>query len=113
MSTAPHARRAARRHVCRRVLLLLLALLVPGVRAEADAVAVVTVAGAPGGGAAEQDVLDAAPRPGVYGGDRAAVPSRPAAPEHAAPEHAAALPAAAPPSPSPRLHALRCVVPRC
>ncbi|MFJ8199161.1 hypothetical protein [Streptomyces sp. NPDC096152] len=113
MSTAPHARRAARRHACLRVLVLLLSLLVPGVHAGTDAVAVAPVAGAPGGGAAEQDVLDAALRPAVRGGDRAAVPLRPAAPPPPAPEHSATLPAAAPPNPSSRLHALCRVVLRC
>ncbi|MET8247494.1 hypothetical protein ABZV31_25580 [Streptomyces sp. NPDC005202] len=117
MSTAPHARRAARRSACLRVLVLLLALLVQGEHAEAHAAPVVAVAGETGetgGTAAEQDVIDAALRPPARHGERAVVRLRPAPLTDPAPARAEDhRPAPVPPHPPYRLHALRSVVLRC
>ncbi|MEU7060142.1 hypothetical protein [Streptomyces sp. NPDC046197] len=115
MSTAPHTRPATGRCACLRVLVLLLALLVPGMHAEAHAVPVVVVACESGGTAAEQDVLDAVLRPPVRDTAGAVTALRPAPlsdrPQARAADHP---PVPAPPTaPYRRLLALCCVVLRC
>ena len=101
------AARLHRRRTWLRVLVLLLALLVPGAPAEVSARPVVTA-----GETVEYDVLDTALRP-------APCAHRPAAPPAPAPLAAPApgVPAApsrpAPPMPSYSLHTLRTVVLRC
>ncbi|MFI1164771.1 hypothetical protein ACH4UM_14405 [Streptomyces sp. NPDC020801] len=117
MSTASHARRAARRSACLRVLVPLfvlpLALLVPGVHAEAHAAPVTVMAGQAGGTSAEQDVLDAGLRPPARDGRRAVVPPRPAPLSDPAPAPAGRQ-AAAPAQCAPHgRHTLRSMVLRC
>ncbi|MDF3302263.1 hypothetical protein [Streptomyces tropicalis] len=113
MSTAPPARRAARRHAWLRMLVLLLALLVPGVHAGAHPAGVAAVAGQAGDGTAEQDVLDAVLRPAVRTAERSAGPLRPAPLPDAAPPAGADPRAAGPSRPACVPHALRRVVLRC
>ncbi|MFK0117242.1 hypothetical protein [Streptomyces sp. NPDC090994] len=126
MSPVPHAPTlAARRSAWARVLVLLLALLVPGTHAQAQALPPAAVAGdlggagGPGGGtAAEYDLLDTALR------TPARTTRRPAAPRHPAPllpllprvprPLTARHPAPAPPPPPPPFpRSTRSVVLRC
>lgn len=126
VSPVPHAATlATRRSAWARVLVLLLALLVPGTHAQAQALVLppTAVAGDPGapagpGTAAEYDLLDTALR------TPARATRRPAAPRHPAPlapplprvprpltAHRPAPPAPPPPPPLPR--STRSVVLRC
>ncbi|MFI1533969.1 hypothetical protein [Streptomyces anandii] len=116
VSPAPHARRVPRRGACVRVLVLLLALFLPGLPgAGVPAQAVpAAVAGAAAVAAAEQDVLDTAPRPPAGPGARALVRPRPAAPAPAAvPASGRAAALTAPASAALRPVAPRRVVLRC
>ncbi|MFK4146229.1 hypothetical protein [Streptomyces sp. NPDC004065] len=120
MSTAPYARRTPRRSVRPRLLvplLVLLALLVPGVAAQAPTAPTATataLAGGTGNAPAEQDPLDTAPDPSGRTAGPARTTPRPAPPHRTAP---AARPAPADPVPPPHLpqpvHTLRRVVLRC
>ncbi|MGW0812709.1 hypothetical protein ACWD00_05505 [Streptomyces viridiviolaceus] len=113
-----------RRNAWLRALVLLLALLVPGIHTQAAQAAPAPVVAAESGGAgggngagggtvAEYDHLDTAPRLPVRDGRRAVVPRRapvltPAAPAHAA-LSSVPLPSGSPPSPrAPRSVVLRC-----
>ncbi|MGW1539364.1 hypothetical protein ACWCPM_03580 [Streptomyces sp. NPDC002309] len=109
MSTPQQTRRAARRRVWPRLLVLLLALLLPMAHAEAAAGPVAVVAGE----AVEADVLDTALRPPGRGGHRPAVAQRPvraAAPQEPSTQ---ARPAHAPTGPPYTLRTVRSVVLRC
>ncbi|MER5211298.1 hypothetical protein ABT063_12125 [Streptomyces sp. NPDC002838] len=111
MSTAPQAPRVVRRHAWPRVLVLLLALLVPGAHVGAQAVPAGAVAGESGAAGFEYDALDTVLRPAPRGTARPVVPLRPAPlPE---PEPPAAHPLPVPPRTPHALHALRSVVLRC
>lgn len=113
MSTASTARRPSRSRAWLRVLVLLLALAVPGAHAQAHALPV--VAGALGE-VAEHDVLDTALRPAARGDRRSAVrPARSGTdpqPKPARCVRAGPTPAA-PPRPPYLTHVLRTVVLRC
>ncbi|MEU6811795.1 hypothetical protein ABZ920_23015 [Streptomyces sp. NPDC046831] len=114
MSTAPHVRRTARRGGCVRVLVLLLALFLPGAHTAGFTAPVPAVSGQAGGTAAEQDHLDAALRPPVRNAERAPVlPLRPVPRPVPPATPAVGRGVAAPPHPSPLLRALRSVVLRC
>ncbi|MET9761172.1 hypothetical protein ABZ016_19240 [Streptomyces sp. NPDC006372] len=78
MNPAPQqpAPRGTRPHAWLRVLVLLLALLVPGAHAEAHTGATAAVSGE--STAVECDILDTAPRPPARVDRRTAVPLRPA-----------------------------------
>ncbi|MEU0741370.1 hypothetical protein [Streptomyces sp. NPDC006134] len=118
MSPVPRtARRTARRHLWPRVLVLLLALLVPGAHAQAQAQAVpgAVLPGESGAPATEYDVLDTALRLPARTGRRTAAPLRPAPAPLPRPPHGAhrPAPAPAPPGPPPSPRSLRSVVLRC
>jgi hypothetical protein len=113
VSTAPQARRVARRHVWSRVLVLLLALLVPGAHAGAQTGPAATVAGESGAAAFEYDALDTVLRPAPRGTARPVAPLRPAPVPDAEPAAPAARPLPVPPRTPHALHALRTVVLRC
>jgi hypothetical protein len=104
MSTA---RSLPRSRAWLRVLVLLLALLVPGAHAEAHATPVVSMQ------TAEYDVLDAALRPSAPAVHRPVAPYRPALLPAPAPEAPGARPLAAPPRPPYALRSVRTVVLRC
>lgn len=107
MSTA---RCLSRSRAWLRVLVLLLALLVPGAHAQAHALPVaVGVAGE----VAEHDVLDTAVRPPARADRRKPVRMRPAPPPRPAPGAAAAPRSCAPPGRPYVPHILRTVVLRC
>ncbi|QEV30436.1 hypothetical protein CP976_21310 [Streptomyces coeruleorubidus] len=93
------------------MLVLLLALLVPGAHAEAHTGPAATVSGE--STAVECDVLDAAPRPPARGTRRAAVPLRPAPLPSPGPAYAAPLPVPVPPGPRHDPRPLRSEVLRC
>ncbi|MGI5456130.1 hypothetical protein ACQEWB_23760 [Streptomyces sp. CA-249302] len=104
MSTA---RRLPPSRVWLRVLVLLFALLLPGVHTEVHATPVASVE------TVEYDVLDVAVRPPADAVRRAAVPLRPAAVPAPAPTATRGRPRQAPPVPPYTLRALRTVVLRC
>ncbi|MDC0772421.1 hypothetical protein [Streptomyces sp. HD] len=110
MSTARHLPRS---RTWLRILVLLLALLVPGAHAHAHAVP--AAAGVSGEAAAEQDVLDTILRPPARTDRRTPVRLRlPAPPPQPAPGVAPARPAhTAPPRPPYVPEILRTVVLRC
>ncbi|MFF9806946.1 hypothetical protein ACF1G5_17765 [Streptomyces coeruleorubidus] len=98
MNSAPApqpAPRGTRRQTWPRVLVLLLALLVPGAHAEAHTGPTATVPGE--SAAVECDVFDTAPRPPARGARRAPVPLRPTPLPSPGPAYAAPLPAPVPP----------------
>ncbi|WP_369029004.1 hypothetical protein [Streptomyces adonidis] len=109
MSPAARTPYAARRAVWFRVLVLLLALLVPGTAAHCGAAESVVM----GSAAAEYDVHDTAVRPPGRYGHRHVVPLRPAPrpPSARHPMATAGHPFPVPPRPMPR--APRSVVLRC
>ncbi|MFF3373323.1 hypothetical protein ACFYXF_10265 [Streptomyces sp. NPDC002680] len=109
MSPAARIPYAARRAVRLRVLVLLLALLVPGTAAHCGAAESVVTSGT----AAEYDVHDTAARPPGRYGHRPVVPLRPAPrpPSARHPVATAGHPLPVPPRPMPP--ALRSVVLRC
>lgn len=121
MSTASTARCRSRSHAWLRVLVLLLALLVPGAHVQAHALPALTGvsggSGAPGSGeAAEHDVLDTVLRPPARADRRNAVrPARPAPGPLPKPALGARAcpPRPAPPRPPYLSHILRTVVLRC
>ncbi|MFE9440725.1 hypothetical protein ACFYO2_17270 [Streptomyces sp. NPDC006602] len=114
MSTAaPQALGPAGRHAWLRVLVLLLALFVPGAHAGAQAMPVSAVATEGGSVVFEYDVLDTVLRPVGRGAGRPVVPLRPAPFPDPAPATPIARPRLAPPGTSPALRALRSVVLRC
>ena len=90
-----------------RVLVLLLALLVPVSHAEAHTAPVVSAE------LAELDVLDTVLRPSARGADRHVVPARPATLPAPVPGVPQSRPLPAPPRPPYALHTLRTVVLRC
>ncbi|MEV2210534.1 hypothetical protein AB0H86_03300 [Streptomyces sp. NPDC050997] len=90
-----------------RVLVLLLAVLVPGTPAEVSAAPGVSVE------IVEYDVLDTALRPPARDAHRPAVPPRRAPDLGPAPAVPRGRPQPAPPKPPYALHALRTVVLRC
>ncbi|MET8078316.1 hypothetical protein [Streptomyces sp. NPDC005303] len=102
-------RRPPRSREWLRALVLLLALLVPGVHVQAHAPAVPPSAA---GESVEYDVLDTVLRPPARAVHRAAVPLRPV-PSQVAPAAPADRPLPAPPRPPYALPALRSVVLRC
>ena len=105
----PYTSYAVRRAAWLRVLVLLLALLVPGTAAHCSAAESVVS----GGTATEHDVHDTALRPPGRYGHRPVVPLRPAprAPAARPPVATAAHPLPAPPRPAP--HVPHSVVLRC
>ncbi|MGW0473489.1 hypothetical protein [Streptomyces coeruleorubidus] len=105
------ATRGIRRHTWPRVLVLLLALLVPGAHAEAHTGPTATVSGE--STAVECDVLDTVPRPPARGTRRAAVPLRPTPLPSPGPVYAAPLPVPVPPGPRHDPRPLRSEVLRC
>ncbi|MFJ8466312.1 hypothetical protein [Streptomyces swartbergensis] len=112
MNHAPQpAPRGTRRHTWPRVLVLLLALLVPGAHAEAHTGPTATVSGE--STVVECDVLDTAPRPPARGTRRTAVPLRPAPLPSPPPAHATPHPAPVPPGPRRDPRPLRSEVLRC
>ncbi|GGL98612.1 hypothetical protein GCM10010129_47870 [Streptomyces fumigatiscleroticus] len=120
MSHPPHAAARAAGPLPRaragawlRVLVLVLALLVPGTHTVARAVPATAVSREGGGPAAEYDLPDTALRPPVRSCRRPAVPSCPAPPPAPAPARAVRRPAPVPPEPAHGLLALRSVVLRC
>ncbi|MGP2439205.1 hypothetical protein [Streptomyces sp. JW3] len=108
---------AARRRAWARVLVLLLALLVPGTYAQAQAGPPAAVTGDTGGGtAAEYDLLDSALRAPARATRRGAAPRRPAPrpPRTPRPTASPAARCAAPALPPPSFrHPARSVVLRC
>ncbi|MEU4486454.1 hypothetical protein AB0H94_16435 [Streptomyces purpurascens] len=103
--------RGTRRSAWPRVLVLLLALLLPGARAEAHTGPTTTVSGE--STAVECDVLDTALRPSARAARRTAVPLRPAPLPAPGPAYTAPRPAPVPPGPPhaprpPRSEVLRC-----
>ncbi|MER5941204.1 hypothetical protein ABT121_28210 [Streptomyces sp. NPDC001928] len=109
MSTASTARCRSRSRAGLRVLVLLLALLVPGAHAQAHALP--TVAGA--AEVAEHDILDTALRPPARADRRHAVRTRPAPPLQQAAGAAPGSRPTAPTGPPYVPHILRTVVLRC
>ncbi|MFF7793783.1 hypothetical protein [Streptomyces sp. NPDC007991] len=105
------ATRGTRRTTWARVLVLLLALLVPGAHAEAHAGPTAAVSGE--STAVERDVLDAAPRPPAQGARRTAVPVRPTPLPSSGSAYAAPHPVPGPPGPRYDPRPLRCEVLRC
>ena len=90
-----------------RVLVLLLALLVPVTHAEAHAAPVASAE------VTELDVLDTVLRPSARGADRPVVPARQAPLPEPVPGVPRSRPLPAPPRPPYALHTLRTVVLRC
>ncbi|MFD3615955.1 hypothetical protein ACFWWT_12050 [Streptomyces sp. NPDC058676] len=115
MSTAaPQAFGPARRCAWLRVLVLLLALCVPGAHAGAQAVPTASPAAEGGAAVFEYDALDTVLRPVTRGTGRPAVPLRPAPRPDAPHAGPTARPRPVPPPRTPAaLHALRSVVLRC
>ncbi|GAA3988739.1 hypothetical protein OG252_26610 [Streptomyces sp. NBC_01352] len=114
MSTAaPPALGPARRRAWPRVLVLLLALFVPGAHAGAPAVPALAVAAEGGSAVFEYDVLDTVLRPVTRGSGRPVAPLRPAPFPDPVPAAAAARLLPVPPCTPPALRALRSVVLRC
>ncbi len=114
MSTAaPQASGPARRRAWLRVLVLLLALSIPGAHAGAQAVPVSPVAAEAGSAVFEYDVLDTVLRPVSRGTGRPVAPPRPAPFPDAPPAAPAARPLPIQPRTPAALHALRSVVLRC
>ncbi|CAL9308022.1 hypothetical protein ABZ568_12420 [Streptomyces olindensis] len=113
MSPAPQPvpRGSRRRSAWLRVLVLLLALLVPGAHAEAHTGPTATVPGE--STTVVCDVLDTAPRPPARASRRAAVPLRPAPLQGPGPAPTAQHPVPAPPDPRPDPRPLRSEVLRC
>ncbi|MFF8233236.1 hypothetical protein [Streptomyces caelestis] len=103
--------RGTRRTTWPRVLVLLLALLVPGAHAEAHTGPTAAVSGE--STVVECDVLDTAPRPPARSARRTAVPLRPAALPGHGPALAAPHPAPVPPDPRHDPRPLRSEVLRC
>ncbi|MET9819529.1 hypothetical protein [Streptomyces sp. NPDC006355] len=112
MSPAPQpVPRGSRRSAWLRVLVLLLALLVPGAHAEAHTA---PAAGVPGESTiVECDVLDAAPRPAARAARRAPVPLRPTPFPRPGPARTAQPPVPVPPTPPHDPRPLRSEVLRC
>ncbi|QWB24603.1 MULTISPECIES: hypothetical protein [Streptomyces] len=100
-----------RRNSWPRVLVLLLALLLPGAHAEACTGPAVAVSGE--GTVVECDVLDTVLRPSARGARRAAVPPRPAPRPAPGPVYTAPRPVPVPPSPTHGSRHLRSEVLRC
>ncbi|MFI8171015.1 hypothetical protein ACIPM2_03615 [Streptomyces sp. NPDC086081] len=103
--------RGTRRHTWPRVLVLLLALLVPGTHAAAHTVPALPAVGE--STAVEHDVLDTVLRPAARSTRRAVVPLRPAPFPGPAPACTARHPVPVPPNPPhdprpPRSEVLRC-----
>ncbi|MDQ1046859.1 hypothetical protein [Streptomyces sp. V4I2] len=114
MSTAARtALGPARRRAWLRVLVLLLALFVPGAHAGAQTVPASAVAAEGGSAVFEYDVLDTVLRPVTRGSGRPVAPLRPAPFPQAPPATPAARPLPVPPRTPPALRALRSVVLRC
>ncbi|MEU6181960.1 hypothetical protein [Streptomyces coeruleorubidus] len=112
MNPAPQpATRGTRRHTWPRVLVLLLALLVPGAHAEAHTGPTATVSGE--STAVECDIPDTAQRPPARGARRAAVPMRPTPLPSTGPEYGAPQPAPVPAGPRHDPRPLRSEVLRC
>ncbi|MDN0199465.1 hypothetical protein [Streptomyces sp. S.PNR 29] len=109
----PAAVRQGRRRARLRVLVLLLALLVPSAHADARAEPVAAVSGESGGTAIEYDLLDNALRPPARAAHRPVVPLRPAPLPDAEPPAASGHPPPTPPRPPHPLRCLRSVVLRC
>lgn len=107
MSTAPRLPR--RRRAWLRVLVLLVALVLPGAHTGTHAAPVTP----PAGEAIEYDLLDTALRLPARAAQRPVVPLRPAPRPEPAPGVPAGAPLPAPPRPSYALVALRTVVLRC
>ena len=110
MSTA--SRRPPRLTAWLRLLVLLLALLVPGVHAEVQAAPALT-ASAEGVETVEHDALDTLVRPPAGAVHRTDVPQRPAPLPDRAPARPAVRPCPAVPRPPYALPLLRTVVLRC
>ncbi|WP_107091680.1 hypothetical protein [Streptomyces sp. MMG1533] len=114
MSTAaPQALGHARRRAWLRVLVLMLALFVPGAHAGAQAAPASAVAAESGSVVCEYDLMDNVLRPVTRGTGRPVAPLRPAPFPEAAPAFPAARPLPVPPLAPPALDALRSVVLRC
>ncbi|MFJ8592047.1 hypothetical protein [Streptomyces sp. NPDC093598] len=112
MTPAPQpVARGPRRNAWLRVLVLLLALLVPGAHAEAHAGPVAVVSGE--GTTAECDVLDTTLRPPARGSRRTAVPLSPAPLQDPGPAYTAQRPVPAPTNPPHAPRPLRSEVLRC
>ncbi|MER7403102.1 hypothetical protein ABT373_11585 [Streptomyces sp. NPDC000070] len=112
MTPAPQpAPRGTRRHNWPRVLVLLLALLVPGAHAEAHTGPTATVSGE--STAVECDALDTALRPPARSTRRTPVPLRPTPLPNPGPAYAAPHPAPVPPGPRYDPRPLRSEVLRC
>ncbi|MDQ0749624.1 hypothetical protein QF034_003855 [Streptomyces africanus] len=112
MTPAPQpAPRGTRRTTWARVLVVLLALLVPGAHAEAHAGATAVVSGE--STAVAYDVLDAALRPPARGARRTAVPLRPTPLPSSGAAYAPPRPVPVPPGPRHDLRPLRSEVLRC
>ncbi|MFF6913386.1 hypothetical protein [Streptomyces sp. NPDC012466] len=112
MTSAPQpVPRGPRRNTWLRVLVLLLALLVPGAHAEAHAGPTATVSGE--STTVECDVLDSALRPPARGSRRTAVPLSPAPLRAPGPAYTAHHCVAVPPSPPYDPRPLRSEVLRC
>ncbi|MFE0473451.1 hypothetical protein ACFW2V_17745 [Streptomyces sp. NPDC058947] len=103
--------RGTRRHTWPRVLVLLLALLVPGAHAAAHTSPVALAAAE--STAVEYDAFDTVLRPAPRGARRAAVPPRPAPLPGPAPACIARRPAPVPPNPPHDPRPLRSEVLRC
>ncbi|MFJ8048177.1 hypothetical protein [Streptomyces luteogriseus] len=112
MTPAPQpAPRSPRRHAWLRVLVLLLALLVPGAHAEAHTGWTASVSGE--STTVECDLLDTALRPPARAARRTAVPLSPAALPAPGPAATAQHPVPVPPSPPLDPRPLRSEVLRC
>ncbi|MEU0387164.1 hypothetical protein [Streptomyces chartreusis] len=112
MNPAPQqAPRGTHRNTWARVLVLLLALLVPGAHAEAHAGPTAAVSGE--SAAVECDVIDTAPRPPARGTRRTAVPLRSTPLPGPEPAYGAPRPAPVPSDPRHDPRPLRSEVLRC
>jgi hypothetical protein len=103
--------RGTRRNAWLRVIVLLLALLVPGAHAEAHTRAATAVSGE--STAVECDVLDTVLRPSARAARRTAVPLRPAPLPAPGPAYTAPQPMPVPPGPPHDPRPLRSEVLRC